>query len=177
MSICVWFYTPEKLGYSGGLLLLAYFGVVTVIDIEHRLILHPVSIFGGMIGLLIGSWLHGVRVTIIGGAAGFLMMLLLYYLGAIFVRLMARWRGTEINEVALGFGDVNLSGIVGLLLGWPGIVAGLVLAIILAGMISLIYMLIMALRGKYSANLAIPYGPFLVISTVVLLYLPDYLII
>jgi len=33
----------------------------------------------------------------------------------------------ETDEVALGFGDVNLAGIMGLLLGWPGITAGLVI--------------------------------------------------
>ena len=37
------------------------------------------------------------------------------------------------EDVALGFGDVHLSGILGLLLGWPGITGGLFVAIILGG--------------------------------------------
>ena len=33
-----------KIGYWGGMALLIYFGIVFVIDLEHRLILHPTSI-------------------------------------------------------------------------------------------------------------------------------------
>ena len=174
-SISLSLYPPEIIGYSFGLLLLIYFGVVTVIDIEHRLILHTVSIVGGIIGLLLGTYLHGLMRTLIGGIVGFIAMLLLYYLGAIFVKLMARWRGSQVDEVALGFGDVNLSAVIGLILGWPGIIAGLILAILLGGMASLIYLIIKALRNEYDPNLAIPYGPFLVLSAIILLYFGEYL--
>ncbi len=34
---------PNKLGYFLGLVVLAYFGVVVIIDLEYRLIMHPVS--------------------------------------------------------------------------------------------------------------------------------------
>ena len=61
----------------GAWVLLLYFGVVTVIDLEQRLILHPVSLVGAVIGLVVGFWLHGWVDTLAGGAAGFLMMFLL----------------------------------------------------------------------------------------------------
>jgi prepilin signal peptidase PulO-like enzyme (type II secretory pathway) len=56
------------------------------------------------------------------------------------------------------------------LLGWPGIVAGLLLTILLAGVISLLYLLWTVFRKRYDSSLAIPYGPFLVASAIWLLY-------
>ena len=152
--------------------LIAYLGLVTIIDIEHRLILHPVSLFGAILGLFIGVSLHGLQSTLIGGLAGFGIMLGVYFLGLLFLRLSERWRGKRAGEnEAIGFGDVNLSGIIGLLLGWPGILAGLVLAILLAGAISLIYLILfLAIQRKYKPGLALPYGPFLVASTILLLF-------
>ena len=115
---------------------------VVVIDLEHRLILHPVSIAGAVLAAIFGVWKHGWVETLIGGAAGFGMMWLLYLFGELFAKWMARRRGGLANEVALGFGDVNLAGVLGLLLGWPGIVLGLFLTILLGGVVSLLYILL-----------------------------------
>jgi len=155
------------------MLLLLYFGVVVVIDVEHRLILHPVSLVGALLGLGVGIWAHGMQSTLIGGIAGFGIMLAFHGFGNLFARLMARLRGAEIDEVALGFGDVNLSGVLGLLLGWPGIVGGLLLAILLGGVVSLFYLVFMLILRRYRIFTAIPYGPFLVASAVLLLYFHD----
>jgi leader peptidase (prepilin peptidase)/N-methyltransferase len=162
-------------GYSGwqflaNLVLLGYLGLVAVVDIEHRLILHSISLAGGVLGILYGTWLHGLGRTLLGGAIGFVLMLGLYLLGFVFIKLRAKRRGEEPPEDALGFGDVNLSGVAGLLLGYPGVLAGLVLTILIAGAVSLGYLLLALLRRRYEANLAIPYGPFIVASTVWLLY-------
>ena len=70
----------------------------------------------------------------------------------------------------MGFGDVNLSAVIGLLLGWPAILAGLILAILLGGAVSLVYLMYKLITRRYEAFSAIPYGPFLVASTVILLY-------
>jgi len=179
--ICLSFYLaltpPNELVYLLSLLLLTYFGIVTVIDLEHRLILHPVSLVGALLGFAIGVGLHGLRSTLLGGAAGYGIMLLLYFLGIVFIRFITRWRAQEIDEVALGFGDVNLGGVIGLILGWPGIIAGLLLAILLGGFTSLLYLLAMALRRKYRPDLVLPYGPFMVISTVWLLFFRDVLLL
>ena len=72
--------------------------------------------------------------------------------------------------MALGFGDVNLAGVLGLLLGWPGIVLGLLLAILIGGVVSLVYLVVMAVLRRYHTFMAIPYGPFLIISAILLLY-------
>jgi prepilin signal peptidase PulO-like enzyme (type II secretory pathway) len=173
ISVALWLWaTPTtRLGFFPGLLLLIYFGVVVVIDIEYRLILHPVSLVGGLLGFIYGVRLHGISMTLLGGAVGFGMMLLLYFGGTVFMRILAKRRGQELDEEALGFGDVNLSGILGLLLGWPGIIAGLTLTILFGGAVSLIFLLLAIIRKRYRAFTAIPYGPFLIAGAFFLLYL------
>ena len=52
--------------------------------------------------------------------------------------------------MAFGFGDVNLSGVLGLMLGWPFIVVGLVIAVLIGGVISLIYILGMLVTTQIS---------------------------
>ncbi len=149
--------------------MLVYFAVVIVIDGEHRLILHPVSWAGAALGISLGVWRHGAGSTLLGGAAGYAVMLGLYALGEFFSRWMARRRGEALEEVALGFGDVNLAGVTGLFLGWPGVAAGLILAILLGGVVSGGYLLWMLARRRYRAFAAIPYGPFLALAAVWLL--------
>lgn len=166
----LWIKPVPRFGFGIGFAIILYLTLVATIDIEHRLILHPTSWFGAILGLGVGFWLHGLWYTILGGLAGFLVMLALYYLGAWFARWMARLRGEQLDEVALGFGDVNLSGILGLLLGWPGILAGLVLAILLGGLVSLFFMVGQVVMRKYQPFSAIPYAPFLILGAVLLLY-------
>jgi leader peptidase (prepilin peptidase)/N-methyltransferase len=129
-------------------------------------------VVGGVLAVGIGISLHGGASTLIGGAFGFGFMLAIYYLGFLFVRFTRRMRGLNLTEEdAIGFGDVNLTGIMGLLLGWPGIILGLVFAILLAGLGSLIYLIYKLIRGGYHPGIALPYGPFITASIFVLLYL------
>jgi leader peptidase (prepilin peptidase)/N-methyltransferase len=151
--------------------LLVYLAVVLVIDLEHRLILHPVSITGAVLGLGMGIYLQrSIVPVLIGGAAGFGIMFVLYYLGELYVRQMAKRRGISIDEVALGFGDVSLAGILGLLMGWPAILVGLFFAVLAGGLVSLVIILGMLAARKYKAFTAIPYAPFLILSAVAILY-------
>lgn len=171
-TLAIAFFPAQRLSFWAGWLLLTYFGVVGVIDIEHRLILHPVSLFGVGLGAVYGLWLHGWQTTLLGGATGFLIMLILYWLGGLFAKGLAKMRGQQIDEVALGFGDVNFSGVLGLILGWPGITAGLLGAILLGGLGSLLVLLSMLFTRRYQAFVAIPYAPFLILSAVLLLFRP-----
>lgn len=166
----MYFFPPPNLGLWGGILWLIVFGLVVVIDLEHRLILHPISLTGAVLGMIFGSISHGILNTIIGGAAGFGIMLAFYMLGNLFIKFLSRRRGVETDEVALGFGDVNLAGVIGLLLGWPGVIAGIFVAIILGGLVSGLFLVGQILRKKYQAFQALPYGPFLVSSVILLLY-------
>lgn len=170
ITLWLWITPPAKLGFWISWLLCVYLGIVIVIDIEYRLILHPVSLVGAFLGAVIGIWKHGLWLTLLGGMGGFAMMLALHFLGELVAGWIAKHRGVDQTEVALGFGDVNLAGIIGLLLGWPGIIAGLVLTIILGGVVGLIYMCWQILRRRYKPFSAIPYGPFMILSVVILLF-------
>lgn len=168
-TLYIWLNPPNRINFILAYLVLIYLGVVFVIDLEHRLIMHPVSITGAFLGLVVGIFANGVIPTLLGGAFGFGSMLLLYYGGELFTRFMSRRRGEEIDEVALGFGDVNLCGITGLLLGWPVILAGLLFTIFAGGIGSLLVIAYMLVRKKFNAFTPIPYAPFLIFS--ILFYL------
>jgi len=173
IALWLWYAPSEQLPVYVAFPLLLYFGVVVVIDLEHLVILHPVSLFGALLGLAIGAWLHGLPAALIGGAVGFALMLGLFFFGDFLARRIARRRGEELEEVALGFGDVNLAGVIGLLLGWPEIINGLFLAILIGGVVAAGYYLIMKFTGRYQSYTAIPYGPYLVLGATVALFFPD----
>ena len=170
----LWFYIypPNRIGFWLGTLLLVYLMVIAIIDLEHKVILYQTTMAGVIIGLGLGYYLHGLLNTLLGGLAGFGVMLILYYLGIVFAKFMARLRGQTEIGVALGFGDVTLAGVLGLILGWPGILAGLLLAILLGGLVSGIYLVVLVILKRYQLFSAIPYAPFLVLSTIILLYRP-----
>ncbi len=171
------------MGYVLGMALLTYFAVVFVIDIEHRLILHPTSIVGALLGLFIGLWINGVVPTLLGGLAGFAIMLTLYYLGVLFSKFRARRlkaQGLETDdEEALGAGDVILSGILGFVLGWPFIWFGLLLGILLGGMIGIVLILVLVISQRYRKQalmVFMPYGPFFIASAFFILFLPNWIV-
>ena len=151
-----------------------YFGVITVIDLEHRLILHPTSMVGAVLGLIVGTVIHsradglllGVGKSLLGGLFGFGVMYLLYMLGTLVARYRARRMqasGQALDdEEALGGGDVYLAGVLGLMLGWPFILNALVLGVLLGGLISFLFIALLLVRRRYSGDALmtfIPYGP------------------
>ncbi len=180
LSLYAWL-VPHRMGYWPAMLVLTYFAVVIVIDVEHRLIMHSVSLAGGVLGAAIGIWLHGAIATAAGGAAGFALMLALYVLGFLF----SRWRDRRLeaagrpadNEEALGWGDVMLASVLGLLLGWPLIWLGLLLGILIGGAIGLIIVLAAFIQGRYGRQalmVFMPYGPAFVLSAFCILFLPNW---
>ena len=176
IALWLWSQPSLVLGFWLSLLVLVYFGIVVVIDIEHHLIMHPVSVVGAILGLIIGTQLHGIRNTLLGGLAGFGVMLGLYFVGGLFARYIVRRNQEEFSDDALGFGDVILGGILGLILGWPAIFGGLFLSILLAGAISLIYLVLTLLARKYRAFTFIPYGPFMIAGAVALIFFNSYFV-
>lgn len=167
-------YAPEYLGYWVSLLVLTYFGVIFVIDVEHRLILHITSLVGVAIGLIVGIMSNGWLSTLVGGAAGWIIMLGLYYFGTLFARYRARKMGHDDGEEALGFGDVILSGVIGLMVGWPDITSALFVAILAGGVINFIIIIILVSTRRFqSMNIFTAYGPYLVIGAVILIFFPE----
>ncbi len=171
VPLLLYFFPPQYTGTWPTIVIFAYFGLVFIIDFEHRLVLHSVSIAGAILFVPLGIILNGWFKTLIGAAAGFGMMYFLYLLGILFGKWMSKRRGEEIEEVALGFGDVTLSCLTGCLIGWPRIGLVLLLAIILGGLFSLLFLTVNVLVKKYKAFTAIPYAPFIILATMVIIYI------
>lgn len=157
-------------------LLLIYFGLVFIIDLEHHLILYSTSVFGAVLCFLIGYLMHGLANTILGGFAGLGFMLILYLFGILFAKYIVRRKESNFSEDALGFGDVILGGILGLLLGYPGIFAGLILSILIAGFFALIFLAMSIVLRRYRLFSFLPYGPFMIISATLLIFLNQQIV-
>lgn len=170
--VALWLFPATRIDFWLGAIFVTVFSLIMVIDIEHRAIIYPVLVPAAGASFAIGWGLHGIVPTLIGGICGYLIMLVLYYLGSLFERLIARLRKMPLDEVALGFGDVNLSATLGFVLGFPGIIAGLTLAILLGGIVSLFTVLYMLITRRYRPFTALPYAPFLILGTAILLFRP-----
>ena len=184
-----WLFPSKALGIPLGMIVLIYFGIITVIDLEHRLILHPTSLVGAVLGLIVGTYIHsridenglliGMGKSLLGGLFGFAVMFLLYQFGALVARYRARRMQAaghvDDEEEALGGGDVYLAGVLGLMLGWPFIWDALLLGVLLGGAISVLLIIVLLARRRYSSEALmtfIPYGPYFIASAFFMLFGP-----
>jgi leader peptidase (prepilin peptidase) / N-methyltransferase len=170
ITVVMFLYPPVRTGFWIGMMLLTYFAVVTVIDFENHLILHPTSIVGAVLCAAVGVWRHGWLSTLYGMLAGAGVMIAFYLFGILFVKVVNRSRVEKLEEGGMGQGDVILSGVLGLLLGWPGIWAGLTFAVLIAGAVSVLILLSKMVTKKYEAYQYIAYGPYLVLGAIVALF-------
>lgn len=76
------------------------------------------------------------------------------------------------RKIGFGGGDVKLAFLMGLLLGFPGIVVGLYIAFLTGAVISIILIL---WRKKRFFKDSIPFGPFLILGTLAALFWGNYL--
>ena len=183
LSIYTYLQPSIDFGYWAGMLLLVYFGVVFVIDMEHKLILHPTSIAGSFLALILGTVARGLAVTLLGGLIGLLVMLAFYYFGVLFARLRSRRmqaQGLEADdEESLGQGDVILVTILGFLVGgWELISLLLFVSILLGGIVSLLLILGLVITRRYNSNalmIFIPFGPYFILGAALIVYFPGIL--
>ena len=183
--IYFWLSPSKVLGFSLGALVLIYFGIITVIDLEHRLILHPISLFGAVLGLFVGTYIYtrssgilsGIGSSLLGGLIGFGVMYLLYQVGGLVARLRARQMQAagqaDDEEEALGGGDVYLLGVLGLMLGKDFILNALVMGVLFGGIVSLLFIIALLVRRRYSNDALmtfIPYGPYFIIAAFYILF-------
>lgn len=134
--------------------------LIIVTDVEHRLVLHVVT-FPSMAGALVASLVltdSSPWLALAGGLVGFMFFYLAYLLGK---RLF--------GPGALGFGDVTLATMMGLMLGFQRIFFALVLGILLAGLWSLLGLL----SGRMSRKAYFAYGPFLALAGIVMIIWGD----
>jgi leader peptidase (prepilin peptidase)/N-methyltransferase len=152
--------------------------LISVIDLEHRLILNVVvlpalviALFAAPLTMQTQSANPNASVTSLflraglGALSGLALVFLIYLFGAVFARVMSRARGRAIDEVPFGMGDVKLAGFVGALVGFPAIFFVLFYTILVGGVVSILVIVYQLLaHRRYSAFMAIPYGPFFCIT-------------
>lgn len=155
-----------------------FFALITVIDVEHKLILfvviNPFVAVAVLDALLTGEFAGPVLLeALIGGALGYGIFFLMYQGGFLFTSIMGRARGEEITEVAFGYGDVMLAGVVGLVLGWKLFLFSMTITILLGAAGALLYLVLLRVFGsRYSAFTALPYGPYIVAGALILMLFP-----
>ena len=123
----------------------AVFLLIAVVDFEHRLVLNRVLLFGAGVALVASLLSFPPAPALVpaqlGGGVGL----------ALFAVVAAVGRG------AMGAGDVKLAGMLGLVLGYPLVLTGLVVGIVFGGVAAAVALL----RGRGRKS-TIPYGPWLV---------------
>lgn len=136
-------------------LLFALFLLILVVDLEHRRVLNVVVYPMACVGLLLAFVRPEISLAsaVIGALLGFASFFLLFLL----------------RPGGLGAGDVKLAGLIGLLVGVPGVVVALITAIGLGGLGAAFLLVFrrVGLRGTMA------YAPYLSLGAMVaLLYGP-----
>ncbi len=163
--------TPEQLVFW--LIYMAIFALITVIDLEHRLILF-VEIIPACVIALIDAATTGygadLRDALIGGAVGFGIFFLLYLGGFVFIYVMAQTRGRSTNEVAFGYGDVMLITLAGFILGWQPLIPAMFLTVFLGAIGAIAWLVGRWLTGnRYALFTPLPYGQYIIAATILML--------
>lgn len=126
--------------------------IIFWIDLRYRLILdkivYPAMVLALALSLLPGG--IGWQSSLIGGMAGFLPMLLVFIL----------------SRDGMGFGDVKLAALIGLMVGFPLIIIALPLSFIVGSIVSIILLI-----NKKELSYKVPFGTLLTVSTLFTLFL------
>lgn len=134
------------------------FIVLLIIDLEHSILPNKI-VYPGMVIILAVAVVAefvppviqpGIKSAAIGGAIGFGLLLV----------------PTLISRGGMGWGDVKLAGLVGLVTGFPLVFLAMFLAIVSGGLTAAILLLLKIKSRKDT----IPFGPFLSSSTLATLF-------
>jgi len=149
--------------------LLACFFLIIVIDIEHKLILNSVIIPAAFIALVYGMQTNNQDISIIlaSGIAGYLLMLLVFFGGKLYWKLLLKNKGLSSDFVVFGMGDVRLGGLIGLATGWPELPQAIAVSFISSG----IFAIAIRASSKYKPLTVLPFSPFLVVGALIALLL------
>lgn len=146
------------------------FLVIFVIDLEHQLILNSIvypAVVAALVisaflpqldiapGIVINTYMSGVEFVpgiasaAVGGAIGLVLFLAILF----------------VSRGGMGWGDVKMAALMGLVLGYPLIFVAIFLAVIVGGLIALL-LLVLKVKGRKQG---IPFGPFLSLGAIITL--------
>ena len=170
-AVLMGIYPPAGLSFWAAIPALIFLGMIMVIDIEHHVVLIETSIAGLVLFLIYGWLMQGILVTAIGGIAGFVIMIVIYYFGIFFSKGLGKIRKEDKTEEGMGFGDVYAGAFLGLFTGWPFVIGMIIMAIVVSGLFSFVYLLVKSIRKDYKMFSTIPYTPFLILGAIATFYI------
>jgi len=134
------------------------FIVIGVIDLEHKLILNKIVYPAAVVALIISVFLPSPGIIdisppwpesasgVIAGAIGFAFLLI----------------PAVIYRGGMGWGDVKMAALIGLVTGFPLVFVALLMGVVLGGLVAAILLLLKIKKRKEP----IPFGPFLSLATI-----------
>lgn len=120
--------------------------VISFIDIDHKIIPNILVILGIIVGLILGLLLRPDTL---------LFMVLGLLVGAGLLLAIA-----IISNGGMGGGDVKMAGMLGIYVGWQGVLTAIFVASLLGAIFGICYMLVTG-KGRKST---VPFGPFLAVG-------------
>lgn len=143
--------------------------LVTVIDVEHRLILFVVMVPSALFALIVAAVAppdagREFGYYLAGGLVGFGLYFMMFLGGVVFSA------ATRPGTVAFGFGDVMLGTLSGLMLGWRAFIFAALITVFVGAFGAIFYLSLQTMsRENYRKFTPLPYGPYIVIGTLVML--------
>ena len=158
---------------------LALLAAIAIVDIRTRRVPPSLLLPLALLALLDAALLHSrgpsLPGAIVGGCVGFGVFYLAHLGGQALSRFINR-QERRFQGSALGLGDVWLMGAVGLVAGFPGVTAAMLLAILLGGCFAICLLLIRRLRtGRWQGYTTMPYAPGIAASAALTLLFGDQL--
>ncbi len=155
VSAALYVYLERSYGWSSGFAIQAAYCslllLIAVIDLEHSLVPNVLVGFGLALALGVNIWrtAPGLKTALLGATLG----------GAIFLLLAL------VRRDALGWGDVKLAFLIGMMTGFPWVLEALTLGILLGGLAAGLLLLTRTRRPKEY----MPYAPYLVAGSIITL--------
>jgi prepilin signal peptidase PulO-like enzyme (type II secretory pathway) len=155
------------------------FVLITVIDLEHRLILFvtaiPLGLAGALDALLIPDPRPSLVDSLAGGVLGLVVFYGFWYGGVLFNRARAEDEADEADmEIAFGFGDVILATACGLVLGWQSMIFAMFITVFAGALGGIAWMVSRLFTDDgYAVFTALPYGPYIIFGVAVMLFLKE----
>ncbi len=152
----------ENLDLIKYIILLPMLVCAFVVDLKEQIIPNRLNLLLFEVGLVF-VFLYGfnnINIALnmlLGALAGGGIFLIITLIG-----------GLIAGKEAMGMGDVKLMGALGLYFGLQNIVVISVLSFLIGAIVSIIYMIV----KKKNADTYIPFGPFIVISSVITVFIP-----
>ena len=151
------------------------FVLLAVVDIEHRRILFFPVVAACLLALVDAALFPqqppALPSSLAGGAVGGIVFSLVYAGGQIYARLRSDGGAMP---TPFGKGDIYLMVLGGLVVGFPTVLALMVIAVFLGGLGALAYIAALRLQGRrYEQFTVLPYGPYLLAATYLLMLFPN----